>query len=445
MDFSLVETRNICQEETQRAAAVKVVLRMAAAGVIIMKQKRKKEAEGRKNMKKRRTVWVRECLLQRTEVGQYEKLLQQLEDGDVESFKNYLKVEPDLFHELVERLTPRIQKKDTNIRRALEPGLKLAITLRYMASGENYKSLCAVFRVAHNTIANMVPEVCHAIYEELHEEYIKLPTTEEEWKQVAQGFSDRWNFHHTLGAIDGRHVAIQGLTHSGSPKHNYKGYSSIVMLAVVDSQYKFMYLDVGCIGSKSDAGIFKHSEFYTALEEGVAAVPPPEPLPGDDHPTPYFFVGDDSFPLKHWLITPYTTGNMTKPERVFNYRLSRARRIVENAFGILSHRFRCLLTTMLQKLTNVETIVLACCCLHNLLATRNPQNINTEADREELDADNYLWEDGTWRSGDNLDSLQVLRGNGGRKSAQAQRDDLRDYYVTSGKVSWQDKAVEVSK
>ncbi|XP_071479609.1 putative nuclease HARBI1 [Diadema antillarum] len=320
--------------------------------------------------------------------------------------------------ELVERLTPRIQKKDTNLRRALEPGLKLAIALRYIASGDSYKSLSYGFRVAPNTISTIVPEVCQAIYEELHEECIKLPTTEEEWKEVAQGFSDRWNFHHTLGAIDGKHVAIQAPSHSGSAYHNYKGYFSVVMLAVVDSQYKFMYLDVGSNGSCSDAGIFKDSELYSALEEGAAALPPPEPLPDDDHPIPFFFVGDDAFGLKDWMMKPYATRNMTKPERLFNYRLSRARRIVENTFGILAHRFRCLLTTMLQKPENVETIVLACCCLHNLLAARTPQKIARRADREETDADHYQWTDGSRRSEDTHASLQVVGGNVGTRSAR---------------------------
>lgn len=408
-----------------------------------LKRKKEDEEEKKERKKKTKTVWVREWLLQRRDFGQYEKLLQQLHDGDVNSFKNFLRVEPDLNHELVERLTPRNQKKDTDLRRALEPGLKLA--LRYMASGESYMSLSYGVRVAPNTIVTIVPEVCQAIYEKLHEEFIKLPTTEEELKQVAQGFSDRWNFHHTLGAIDGKHVAIQAPSHSGSAYHNYKGYFSIVMLAVVDSQYNFMYLDVGSNGSCSDARIFKDSEFYSALEEGAEALPPPEPLPDDDHSIPYSFVGDDAFALKDWMMKPYATRNMTKPERLFNYRLSRARRIVENSFGILAHRFRCLLTTMLQKPGNVETIVQACCCLHNLLAARKPQKITRRADREDTDAYHYWWADGSWRSEDTLDYLQVVGGNVGTRSARAQRDYLRDHYTTIDKVSWQDKAVDVNK
>lgn len=195
MDFQNMET-NFCQEEAQRAAALEEQLFFVAAAAAILQHKRRKDEETEERKKKRKTVWVREWLLQRTDFGQYEKVLRQLHDGDVKSFKNFLRVEPDLFHELVARLTPRSQKKDTNMRRALEPALKLTIALRYMASGDSYKSLSYGFRVAPNTIVTIVPEVCQAIYKELHEEYIKFPTTGEEWKQVAKGFSDRWNFHH---------------------------------------------------------------------------------------------------------------------------------------------------------------------------------------------------------------------------------------------------------
>ena len=159
-----------------------------------------------------------------------------------------------------------------------------------------------------------------------------------------------------------------------------------------------MSLYVSCNGSCSDAGIFKDSEFYTALEEGAAALPPPEPLPDSDH------LGDDAFALRDWIMKPYATRNMTKPERLFNYRLSRARKTVEYSFGILAHRFRCLLTTMLQKPENVETTVLACCCLHSLLVARNPHKITKRAEREETDADHYQWTDGSWRS-ENLPGL----------------------------------------
>ena len=90
--------------------------------------------------------------------------------------------------------------------------------------------------------------MCQAIYEHYHESAFKCPTTAEEWTQVAQDFSDKWNFHHCCGGIDGKHVRIQAPPNSGCLYYNYKGFYFIIMLALVDANYKFMYVDVGLKG-----------------------------------------------------------------------------------------------------------------------------------------------------------------------------------------------------
>jgi len=67
---------------------------------------------------------------------------------------------------------------------------------------------------------------------------------------------------------------------------------------------------------------------------------------------------------------------MTIKQRIYNYRLSRAWRVVEKAFGILVHRCRCMLTTMQQHPHRVQSIVMACCIMHNLLAIWYPHNMH---------------------------------------------------------------------
>ena len=78
---------------------------------------------------------------------------------------------------------------------------RLAVTLRYLATGNDYNSAMFGFRVANNTICRIVPDTCKAIVEVLHDEYFKCPTTKEEWLEVAKGFEKRWNFPHCLGAM----------------------------------------------------------------------------------------------------------------------------------------------------------------------------------------------------------------------------------------------------
>ena len=103
--------------------------------------------------------WVRQWLLTRPMYGQYEKLMHELTTEDQTSFNNFLRVDPDIFMELLHRVGPRIEKHDTFFRKALQPGLKLAVTLGYLATGDSYKSLAYSFRVTFNTISIFIPEV----------------------------------------------------------------------------------------------------------------------------------------------------------------------------------------------------------------------------------------------------------------------------------------------
>lgn len=294
--------------------------------------------EATKRQRTKRSCWVRPWISRRRMYGQWEHLLQELITEDKSSFRNFLRVDEDLFNEILGRISQRIRKKHTFWREPLEPGLRLAITLRYLATGDNYRTLSYGFRVAPNTISSIVYETCEAIIAEYLEEVIVCPTTPEGWKMVAQGFSDHWNFHNTVGAIDGKHIAMRPPGKSGSYYYNYKGFHSLVLLALVDSNYKFIYVDVGANGATSDAGIFMNTPLRAALEDNRVGLPPREPLPGGDRPIPYFIVGDDAFALKEYLQKPFPHRGLSRHERIYNYRLSRARRVVENAFGILSNR-----------------------------------------------------------------------------------------------------------
>ncbi len=90
----------------------------------------------------------------------------------------------------------------------------------------------------------MVPEVCRAIITE-YQGIIKCPRRADEWRTVADRFEARWNFAHTIGALDGKHVRIKKLAKSDSIYYNYKQFFSIILLAMVDADYRFMYVECG--------------------------------------------------------------------------------------------------------------------------------------------------------------------------------------------------------
>ena len=105
--------------------------------------------------------------------------------------------------------------------------------------------------------------------------------------------------------------------------------------------FRFLYVDVGCQGRISDGGVFSHTTLHRAIEEGTIGFPPDAPYPGTDEPRPFAMVGDEAFPLRSYLMKPFPQRNLTYEQRIYNYRLSRARRTVENAFGILANRYSC--------------------------------------------------------------------------------------------------------
>ena len=209
-------------------------------------ERRKEEGRARKKeirkTRRQRRQWVRQWLLRRPMYGLYEKLMHALNAEDQTSFRNFLRVDPDIFTELKRRVGPRIEKQNTYFRKAIPSGLKLAVTLRYLATGDSYKSLSYSFRVAANTISVFVPEVCQAIIDEYSPEVVVCPTTPDSWKQVASGFENRWNFPHTIGAIDGKHIAIKKPKNSGSFYYNY---------CIKDSSPLFYWLSLTLIISSS--------------------------------------------------------------------------------------------------------------------------------------------------------------------------------------------------
>ena len=189
---------------------------------------------------------------------------------------------------------------------------------------------------------------------------------------IAAAFMERWNFPNCLGSIDGKHITLRCPIKSGSYYFNYKGFFSIVLLALVDADYKFIFIDVGCNGRVSDGGVFRNSPISTALNscQNPLGIPERENIePG--RKVPYVVVADDAFPLQEHIMKPYSNRNLTYEHRIFNYRLSRARRIVENAFGILSSRFRIFSSPILLQPKNAEKLVLASCALHNFLREKS--------------------------------------------------------------------------
>ena len=146
-----------------------------------------------------RRYWVKPWVFGRLDYGHYDRLMRQLEAEDVVLFRNFDRMDPAMFREVLQRVGSRIEKYDIWYRQSIIPGCRLAITLHFLATGEKYRSLMFGFRVAHNTISVIVRQTCEAILAEYGDKILQCPRTSDAWRQVAAEFSSRWNFHHTLG------------------------------------------------------------------------------------------------------------------------------------------------------------------------------------------------------------------------------------------------------
>ncbi|XP_061402393.1 uncharacterized protein LOC133338232, partial [Musca vetustissima] len=212
---------------------------------------------------------------------------ERLKRNDPELYKNFVRMSPEDFDYLLELVTPLIEKANTNMRESICPGGRLAITLRFLATGDSYASLMFLFKRSRSSICNIVPEVCTALYKVLKDNFLKMPATEEEWEEISHSINKTWNFPNSIGALDGKHIDIIAPAHYGSAYFNYKKKNSIVLMALVDANYNFVYIDVGAKGRESDGGVFSRCSLSNGLYTNTLNLPHPKPLPCRQKPIQY--------------------------------------------------------------------------------------------------------------------------------------------------------------
>ena len=204
----------------------------------------------------------------------------------------------------------------------------------------------------------------------MQRDFLKVPTTEAAWKRISEEFDYKWNFPHCLGAIDGKHIVIQAPNRRGSEFFIYKKTHSIVLLTVCNANYEFTLIDIGDAGRQSDGGVYTNSKLGYAISNDLLKIPNAECFPSSTNGKkyPYVFIGDDAFQLKPHLLKPYPGGgDGDEMKTIYNYRLSRARRVIENAFGIAAARFRIFRNPIIAKVETVTLVTKAVILLHNFL------------------------------------------------------------------------------
>uniref|UniRef100_A0A6P7G6W6 Protein ANTAGONIST OF LIKE HETEROCHROMATIN PROTEIN 1-like n=1 Tax=Diabrotica virgifera virgifera TaxID=50390 RepID=A0A6P7G6W6_DIAVI len=224
------------------------------------------------NSRKRRK-WVHDINLERLKCGEYHTLMPQLRKDDKRCYI-YFRMTIDCFDELLHLVENDIRKSDTNYREAISPEERLAITLRYLATGDTFYTIGHSFRVGFSTVSAIVVEVCEALCRNLQHIYLPEPTTEI-WKKSEEGFRNTWRFPNCIGSIDGKHVTIKCPDKTGSNYWCYLNKFSTVLMAIVGPDYRFISVDIGGFGKNSDGGIFEASNMGRRFETNQMGVPEP--------------------------------------------------------------------------------------------------------------------------------------------------------------------------
>ncbi|XP_042147831.1 uncharacterized protein LOC121836742 [Ixodes scapularis] len=221
-------------------------------------------------------------------------------------------------------------------------------------------------------------------------------------------------------------------------------------MAVVDSGYRFVLIDVGAERRQSDGGIFKASDFGQALENGTLNIPDLGKLPRCQDPrlASHVFVRDEAFQLRPDFLRPYLAKDLTGEKRVFNYRFSRGRRCAENAFGIMAALWRILLRTINLIPQSLDYVVKATCVLHNYLL-EHCEHPEGYADKDDSFGNTT---EGSWRAETSeaskklLFSMQPTFSRNFSDEAGAAREVYNHYFsCPPGEVKWQWKLPGVDK
>lgn len=413
--------------------SLKMAKKRAAAALVLAILDEEEETS-----KRERTMWVRDLYKRRDDRGCFQNLVKELMLQDVEKFREYLRMDTGSFYALVEKVRPLITKQDTIMRQAITAEERTALCLRFLASGESLRSLSFQFRMSPSTISGIIPEVCNAIYTVLKDEYLKCPNSPEEWRQVASEFEKQWNFPNCLGAIDGKHCVTIQPPKSGSHFINYKGTFSVVLMAVADANMKFLFVDIGTNGRVSDGGVWSKCALQKAIENSSIGIPPRRIVGGRN--LPHVFIADEAFPLGMSLLKPFSRRDLNNNRRIFNYRLSRARRVIESAFGIMAAIFRVYRRPLDLDQSTVIAIIKATCVLHNMLREQCTSHYVTPGLIDDENLTNGEIVRGSWRDMEsNLASLAPSSIHNSGNDAKKLREEFSSHFNNEGAVAWQDR------
>ncbi len=287
---------------------------------------------------------------------------------DDKRFKQTFRISKKTFEFILMRIRHKLEKQ-TVCEEPVSPECRLAICLYRLGRGDYMYTISEMVGLGRSTVTTIVNEVTSAIVSCLWKECVSvhMPKTENEFKEKLLDMEELWQFPFSWAAVDGCHIPMKcppGGANARKEYHNFKNFYSIILMALVDAKYRFIWASCGFPGNSHDSIVLQSTSLWSDLKNGNLL--PSFSQKEQKVSVPPIILGDSAFPFESFLMKPYTNAVLTKQQRYFNYRLSRARMVIEGAYGQLKGRWRFLLRKSEGNLHETKIATLACLVLHNI-------------------------------------------------------------------------------
>ena len=227
----------------------------------------------------------------------------------------------------------------------------------------------AGLQFAKSSVCKIVIEVCNAIIENLWTDAVDkhFPKSVDYFCNKLQEMECEWHYKYVFAALDGLHCSIKcpaGGEESMKEYYNFKNFYSVLLLALVDAYFRFLWASIGATGNTRYSIYFQSTSLWEKIAKGELI--PSKVQTIDDIEIPPQIIGNGAFPLHSWLMKPYEDAVLTPDKRYFNYRPSRGCIVTEGTFGNLERRFWILHKKCESNKENVKIMGLTCVILHNI-------------------------------------------------------------------------------
>ena len=193
-------------------------------------------------------------------------------DYDDKRFKETFRLSRETFNFILSKIESDIEKHET-AEVPISASMRLAVCLYKLSRGDYYYTISEMTGIGEATVIVIVNEVCEAIIKNLWKDSVEklFPNTEKEFNDSLREMESECQFKYSFSAIDGSHLPIKCPPGGGEAMkqyHNFKNFYSVILLALVDANYRFIWASVGAPGNTHDSTLFQSTNLWQRIIDG---------------------------------------------------------------------------------------------------------------------------------------------------------------------------------